>query len=75
MPATVPSGPSTDHRARKFARRLQLRSPWLWFVVGFVIFDFWLVTTISSGTAPLKVPYAPTFVHQVATGNVASVNF
>ena len=75
MPATSPSGPSTDQPAPKSARRLQLGSPWLWFVVGIVIFDFWLVTTISSGTARLKIPYAPTFVHQVETGNVASVNF
>jgi cell division protease FtsH len=44
-------------------------------LLALVALDLWVTSTIAPGTRSIKIPYAPVFVTQVRSGNVASVTF
>ncbi len=46
------------------------------FLVAIVLFDLFLTATLqpSSSTAPVRIPYSPTFLAQVKNGNVSGIS-
>ncbi len=55
--------------------RERMRAGWLWLFAGLLLLNLWIVSTVSSRSDRVEIPYEPTFIAQVRAGNVSEVAF
>ena len=67
--------PSSDGRGAPAAPSGRGPFRWLWLFALLAILNIWIVSTLSSETERVTIPYEPTFIAQVTAGNVSEVNF